>query len=68
MQASEVAPHGLSSYGSWSLEHRLRSCGAQAYFLLNMEDPTQPGIEPVSPALAGRFFTTEPSGKPEKKS
>ena len=23
-----------------------------------------PGIEPVSPALAGGFFTTEPSGKP----
>ena len=23
-----------------------------------------PGIEPVSPALAGRFFTTEPPGKP----
>ena len=23
-----------------------------------------PGIEPVSPALAGRFFTSEPSGKP----
>ena len=22
------------------------------------------GIEPVSAALAGRFFTTEPSGKP----
>ena len=22
------------------------------------------GIEPVSPALAGRFFTTEPPGKP----
>ena len=22
------------------------------------------GIEPVSPALAGRFFTTEPHGKP----
>ena len=22
------------------------------------------GIEPGSPALAGRFFTTEPSGKP----
>jgi hypothetical protein len=22
------------------------------------------GIEPVSPALAGRFFTIEPSGKP----
>ena len=23
-----------------------------------------PGIEPVSPALAGRFFTTEPPGDP----
>ena len=23
-----------------------------------------PGIEPESPALAGRFFTTEPAGKP----
>ena len=22
-----------------------------------------PGMEPVSPALAGRFFTTEPAGK-----
>ena len=30
-------------------------------------DLPNPGIElghPVSPALAGRFFTTEPSGKP----
>ena len=29
--------------------------------------PSKPGIEPVSlasPALAGRFFTTEPQGKP----
>ena len=24
------------------------------------------GIEPVSPALAGRFFTTEPPGKPQQ--
>ena len=27
-------------------------------------DLPDPGIEPESPALAGRFFTTEPSGKP----
>ena len=27
-------------------------------------DLPDPGIEPVSPALAGRFFTTEPPGKP----
>ena len=29
-----------------------------------MWDPPGPGIELVSPALAGRFFTTEPPGKP----
>ena len=27
-------------------------------------DPPRPGMEPVSPSLAGEFFTTEPSGKP----
>ena len=27
-------------------------------------DLLDPGIEPVSLVLAGRFFTTEPSGKP----
>ena len=27
-------------------------------------DVPDPGIKPVSPALAGRFFTTEPPGKP----
>jgi len=27
-----------------------------------------PGIKPASPALAGRFFTIEPPGKPEKNS
>ena len=25
---------------------------------------SNPGIEPMSPALAGRFFTTEPPGRP----
>ena len=28
-------------------------------------DLTDPGIEPMSPALADGFFTTEPSGKPQ---
>ena len=27
-------------------------------------DPPDPGIEPTSPALVGRFFIAEPSGKP----
>ena len=30
-----------------------------------MWDLSRPGIEPVSPALAGGFFTTEPPGKPD---
>ena len=29
-------------------------------------DPPDPGIEPVSLALAGAFFTTEPPGKPQQ--
>ena len=28
-------------------------------------DLPHPGIKPASPALSGRFFTTEPPGKPE---
>ena len=28
-------------------------------------DLLDPGIEPASPAVAGRFFTTEPVGSPE---
>ena len=31
-----------------------------------MWDLPRPGLEPVSPALAGRFSTTAPPGKPEK--
>ena len=29
----------------------------------SLRDLSDPGIEPVSPALAGRFFTTKPPGK-----
>ena len=28
-------------------------------------EPSNSGIKPMSPALAGRFFTTEPPGKPQ---
>ena len=31
-----------------------------------MWDLSDPGMEPVSPALAGEFFTTEPPGKLKK--
>ena len=30
-------------------------------------DISDPGIEPLPPALPSGFFTTEPSGKPRKK-
>ena len=50
-QASVVVAHGLSS------------CGARAYLLCSVWDLPGPGLEPVSPALAGRFSTTVPPGK-----
>ena len=46
-----------------ALEHRLSSCDAWAQVLCGMWDLCRPEIEPVSPALAGEFFTTEQPGK-----
>ena len=55
---------GLSSCLSQALERRLNNCGAQAQSLCGMWDLPGPGIEPVSPALAGGFLTAEPQEKP----
>ena len=55
--ASLVAEHRLQM-------RRLSSCGSRAQLLHGMWDPPGPGLEPVSPALAGRFSTTAPPGKP----
>ena len=55
---------GCRSRGFQALEHRLRICGTRAELLCSVWDLPGPGIEPVTPALAGGFFTTEPSGKP----
>ena len=54
---SPVAEHRLQT-------RRLSSCGSRAYLLRGMWDLPRPGLEPVSPALAGRFLTTAPPGKP----
>ena len=54
--ASLVVEHGLQA-------RRLSSCGARTQLLRGMWDLPGPGIEPVSPALAGGFFTTAPPGK-----
>ena len=43
---------------------RLSSCGSRAQLVRGMWDPPGPGLEPVSPALAGRLPTTAPPGKP----
>ena len=48
--------------------HRLSSCGTRAQLLRGMWDLPRPGLEPASPALAGRFPTTAPPGKPLKDS
>ena len=45
---------------------RLSSCGARVWLLRGMWDLPRPGLEPVSPASAGRLSTTVPPGKPQK--
>ena len=57
--ASPVAEHRLQT-------HRLSSCSSRAQLLRGIWDPPRPGLEPVSPALAGRLSTTAPPGKPQK--
>ena len=57
---------GFGSCGSRALERRLSSCGARALLLRGMWDLPRPGLEPMSPALAGGFLTTVPPGKPSR--
>ena len=52
-----VAEHRLQT-------RRLSNCGSRAQLLRGMWDLPRPGLEPVSPALAGRLPTTVPPGKP----
>ena len=60
-----IAVHGpLTIAASLVVEHRLSNCGSRAQLLHSMWDLPRPGLEPVSPALAGRFSTTVPPGKP----
>ena len=55
--ASLVAEHRLQM-------RRLSNWGSRAQLLCGMCDLPRPGLEPVSPALAGRLPTTAPPGKP----
>ena len=58
--ASLVAEHRLQT-------RRLSNCGSRAQLFHGMWDLPRPGLEPVSLALAGRFSTTAPPGKPPKR-
>ena len=60
---SVAVAHGLGSYSSRALAHRLSSCGTRAYLLRGMWDLPGPGLEPMCPALAGGYLTTAPPGK-----
>ena len=55
--ASLVVEHRLQT-------RRLSNCGSRAQLLRGMWDLPRPGLESVSSALAGRFSTTVPPGKP----
>ena len=55
--ASLVAGHRLQM-------RRLSNCGSWVQLLRGMWDLPRPGLEPTSPASAGRLPTTAPPGKP----
>ena len=55
--APPIAEHRLQM-------RRLSNRGSRTQLLRGMWDLPRPGLEPVSPALAGRFSTTAPPGKP----
>ena len=65
-----IAVHGpLTIAASLVVEHRLQTrrlgnCGSWAQLLRGTWDLPRPGLEHLSPALAGRFSTTVPPGKP----
>ena len=67
LQSTGSRRAGFNSCGLWALELRLSSCGARTELLRGMWDLPGPGVEPLSPALAGGFLTTAPPGKPGRQ-
>ena len=60
----------LTIAASLVVEHRLQmrrlsNCGSRAQLLRGMWDLPRPGLELMSPALAGRFSTSAPPGNPQ---
>ena len=63
VQASVVAC-GLNRISSQAPEHSPGSCGAQVQLLRGTWDLPRAGTRPLSLALAGEIFATDPQGKP----
>ena len=57
--ASPAAEHMLQA-------RRLSNRGSRAQLPRGTWDPPRPGLEPMSPAPAGRLSTTAPPGKPKR--
>ena len=51
---------------AWDSPDKNTGVGCQGLPFPSPGDLPDSGIEPTSPALAGRFFTTKPPGKPIK--
>ena len=60
---SRCGARALGARASVVVARGLSSCGARAQLLCGMWDLPGPGLEPVSPALAGGCLTTAPPGK-----
>ena len=61
--SDSLQPHGLQPAWILCLGFSRQEYWSGLPFPLPGDLP-DPGIEPVSPALAGGFFTSEPAGKP----
>ena len=57
-----LVEHGLRCMGFSICSTRAQCCGSWAQLLHSMQNLPRPGIEPVSPALAGGFLSTVPPG------
>ena len=62
MHACRVQLSLPGSFYPWDFSGK--NTGVGGHFRLQGALP-DPGIEPMSPALAGRFFTIKPPGKPQ---
>ena len=61
--STQAYHHSVSSCRAQALEHGLRNCGAGAQLPGGMWTLPSPGIEPMSPTLAGGLLSAAPPGK-----